>query len=116
MNKLTYTRFANHAITIDLHNGYSVIAMKLFDKNTENYEVTLYIKDNTINLLDLIETQEKVPFYTDSKTINSSILRHVANLLSDGFFNYYINRYDYMMKCFDRGHELFEKEQLSDVS
>lgn len=115
MDKLTYTRFANNAITIDLHNGYTVIAMKLFDRSTGNYEVTLYIKDNTINLLDLIEAQEKVTFYADNRTINSSILNYIAHLLSDGFFDYYINRYNYMMKCFDRGNELFEKERLLNI-
>ena len=49
-----------------------------------------------------------------SKIINKAILKHVATLLSDGFFDYYINRYEYEMKCFDVGNNLAEKERLGD--
>lgn len=115
MNKFTYTKIGNDTIAIDLQNGYTVIAMGLFKHETKKYEVTFYIKDNTVNIIDLIETQEKVEFDANYKTINSTILKYVTTLLSDDFFDYYIKRYDYMMKCFDRGNELFEKERLGDV-
>lgn len=113
MDRLTYTKIGNDTIAIDLHNGYTIIAMKLFNHKTKKYKVTFYIKDNTVDILDLIEKQEKVEFDANYKTINSAILKYVATLLSEGFFDYYIQRYDYMMKCFDRGHELYEKERLS---
>ncbi len=113
MGKLTYTKIGNDIITIDLQNGYTVIATKLFKREIKKYEVTLRIKDNSVDILDLIGKQEKVEFDATYKTINSAILKYVATLLSDGFFDYYIRRYDYMMKCFDRGHELFEKERLN---
>jgi len=113
MNKLTYTKIGNDTISIDLQNGYTVIATELFNHETKKYEVTLRIKDNTVDILDLIEKQEKVEFNANYKTINSAILKYVAILLSDGFFDYYIRRYDYMMKCFDRGHELFEQERMN---
>ena len=57
---------------------------------------------------------ESVEFNVNYKTINKAILKHVANLLSDGFFDYYIDRYDYELKCFDIGNELFELERLGD--
>lgn len=114
MNKLTYTKIGNDTIAIDIQNGYTIIATKLFNHKTKNYEVTLHIKDNTVDILDLIEKQEKFEFNANHKSINSAILKYVAVLLSDGFFDYYIRRYDYMMKCFDRGNELYEKERLGD--
>jgi len=113
MTKLTYTKIGNDSIAINLQNGYTVIAMKLLNPKTMKYEVTIRIKDDNIDMLDLIEKQEKVEFDANYKTINSAILKYVATLLSNGFFDYYIKRYCYMMKCFDRGHELFEKERLN---
>ncbi len=112
MNKLTYKKIGNDTLAIDLQNGYTVIATELFNHEAKKYEITLRIKDNTVDILDLIEKQEKVEFDANYKTINSAILKYVATLLTDGFFDYYIKRYDYMMKCFDRGHELFENERL----
>lgn len=111
MNKLTYTKIGNDTISIDLHNGFTIVAMELYDYDSRNYKVSLYIRDNTTTLLDLIEKQENVEFDTTYKSINSAVLKYVAELLSEGFFNYYIKRYDYMIKCFDKGHELFEKER-----
>ncbi len=113
MDRLTYTKIGNDTIAIDLHNGYTIIAMELFNHKIKKYKVTFYIKDNTVDIFDLIEKREKVEFDANYKTINSAILKYVATLLSEGFFDYYIRRYDYMMKCFDRGHELYEEERLS---
>jgi hypothetical protein len=112
MNKLTYTKIANDTISIDLHNGYTVVAMELFNYDAKKYEVTFYLKDNNINMLDLIERMQNTEFDTTYKNINSAILKYVATSLSNGDFNYYINRYDYMMKCFDKGNSVFETEWL----
>jgi hypothetical protein len=57
-----------------------------------------------------MEKEEKIEFDCDRTTINASILKHIASLLSKGFYDYYIKRYQYMMNCFDRGNALFEKE------
>lgn len=111
MEKLTYTKIGNDSISIDLHNGYTIVAMELFDYETKKYKVTLYVKGNDIDLLSLVNDQENVEFDATYKTIHSAILKYVATLLSEGFFATCISEYDYMMKCFDRGNELFEKER-----
>ena len=110
---LKYTNIATIGISVDLHNNYSVIAYANWNKDNNNYEVTFYIKRNDIDILELIENFENVPFInSDFKSIRVDIANHITTLLSDGFFNYYINRYEYEQNCFDRGNELFEKEQL----
>ncbi len=113
MKTLTYTRISDSVLSINLHNGYTVIAMKLFDFKRKIYNVTFYIKGNDIDTLELMEKQDNIEFIADRKSINSVIIKHVATLLSEGFYNYYIERYDYMIKCFERGNELFEKERLN---
>lgn len=114
MIKLMYEKFSNDAISIDLQNGFTIIAMKLYNRDSMVYEVSLYIKENTIDILDLIQSQEKVEFDDDFKTINSSILKYISSLLSCGFFDYSIKRYNYMMKCFDKGNAFFEEVGLND--
>lgn len=112
--RLEYTRYKglNNIITIDLHNGFSVIAISSLNYDTGNYEVELHLKDNQISDWKLIEEAEKLEFKTDSKRVNSAILKQVATFLNDGFFNKYIERYEYETKCFDKGNELFEMERL----
>ena len=43
-------------------------------------------------------------FNTDHKSINGAILKHVATLFADGFYDYFTERYEYDLKCFDIGN------------
>lgn len=110
---LKYTNIATVGISVDLHNDYSVVTFVNWNKENNRYEATFYIKRNDVNLLDLIEKLENVSFQnSDPKSIRTDIANYITALLSDGFFNYYINRYEYEQKCFDKGNEIFEKERL----
>ena len=115
-NKLTYTEYrgCKDILTIDLHNDYTVIAIKSWNPSEQKYTVQLMLKEKTVDKWDLIEKAESIEFNVDYKIINKAILKHVATLLSDGFFDYYIDRYEYELKCFDIGNEIAEKERLGD--
>ena len=114
MERLTYENYigCKDIITIDLHNGYTVIAIKSWNPDEHKYYVQLMLKENTVDKWDLIEKAESIEFNVDYKIINKAILKHVATLLSDGFFDYYINRYEYDSECQNRGNDLFEKERI----
>ena len=71
------------------------------------------LKENTVDKWDLIEKAEFLEFNVDYKIINKAILKHVATLLSSGFFDYYIERYKYELNCFDIGNDLAESERLN---
>ena len=116
MQRLKYEKFnnSNEVITINLHNGYSVIAVTGFDTENGVYATTLFLKDNTIDTWKLIENAENLEFHVNHNTINSAILKQVSTFLKEGFFNYYIQRYEYEMKCFDKGNSIYEKERLGD--
>ena len=116
MQRLKYEKFnnSNDVITIDLHNGYSVIAITGFDAENKVYITTLFLKDNTIDTWKLIEKADKLVFHANNNTINSAILKQVSTFLDEGFFDYYIQRYKYEMNCFDVGNNLAEKERLGD--
>ena len=115
MNKrLTYEEYkgCKDIITIDLHNGFTVIAIKMWNKDRHNYSVQLMLKENTIDKWDLIEKAECLEFNVNYKTINSAILKQVAKYLKEDFFNYYIERFNYEIKCFEIGNKIIEKESL----
>ena len=75
---------------------------------------TLFLKENTIDTWKLVENVENLEFHAIQNTINSAILKKVSSFLEEGFFDYYIQRYEYEMKCFDIGDEIKQKERLGD--
>ena len=115
MQRLKYEKFnnSNDAIIIDLHNGYTVIAVTGFDDENGVYNTTLFLKDNTVDNWKLVEQADKLEFHANQNTINSAILKQISVFLEEGFFDYYIQRYEYEMKCFDVGNDLAESERLN---
>ena len=116
MQRLKYEKFnsSNDVIMIDLHNGYTVIAVTGFNTENRVYTTTLFLKENTIDTWKLIENAENLEFHANHNAINSAILKQVSTFLQEGFFDYYIQRYEYEMKCFDKGNSIYEKERLGD--
>ena len=116
MQRLKYEKFnnSNDVIMIDLHNGYTVIAVTGFDAENRVYTTTLFLKENTVDTWKLIENAENLEFHVNHNTINSTILKQVSTFLEEGFFTYYIQRYEYELKCFDIGNEIAEKERIGD--
>ena len=115
MQRLKYEKFnnSNDVIMIDLHNGYTVITVTGFNAENGTYTTTLFLKDNTINTWKLIEKAENLEFHANQNTINSAILKKVSEFLKEGFFDCYIDRYEYESKCFDVGNDLAESERLN---
>lgn len=115
MQRLKYEKFnnSNDVITIDLHNGYTVIAITGFNTENRVYTTTLFLKDNTVDTWKLIENAEHLEFHANQNAINYAILKKVSAFLDEGFFNYYIQRYEYELKCFDIGNDLEESERLN---
>ena len=115
MQRLKYEKFnnSNDIITIDLHNGYTVIAVTGFNAENRVYTTTLFLKDNAIDNWKLIENTENLEFHTNQNTINSAILKQISTFLDEGFFDYYIQRYEYETNCFNVGNDLVESERLN---
>ena len=116
MQKLTYKEYKNSKdiLIIDLYNNYSIIAIKMWNKEKQNYTVELRIKQNTVEKWDLIEEFENLQFDTDYKFINAAILKQVSLLFINGLFDSYIKRFEYELECLDMGNEIVEKKRLSD--
>ena len=100
MQRLKYEKFknSNEIIAIDLHNGYTVIAVSTWNNETRLYTTTLFLKNNTIDRWELIEKAENLEFHANQNTINSAVLKQVSTFLEEGFFDYYIQR-SYCYEC-----------------
>lgn len=112
MAKLSFTRKADSVICIDLHNNYSIIATSTYIFDEQKYKVALYLKHNELDLIQSMDDFEEIEFVATSKTIYPAILKSISSLLSEGKFNLYIHRYEYIMRCFERGNSEIEKERL----
>ena len=112
--RLKYEKWNNcdNVIIIDLHNGYSVIAIwkKESDYSQTEFPVTLQLKEKTTDMWDLIV--DDWSFTANQKTINAAILRTVADSLESGFFEPFIKRNEYYLKCSQLGCDLLDQERL----
>jgi hypothetical protein len=113
MERFKYDEIGKSITLIDLENNYSVIAIANWSKNKDNFKVTLYLKSNDIDVWSLIEEKEKINFNSDVKSIRSDIARYITQLSIEGFFEKYIKRYEYELRCFDIGHDILEKEKVN---
>ena len=118
MQKLTYERVGDSVLKVDLKNGYEVIASYLSNKERSRYTVSLSLKHKDVNLLDLMDNENDsfaaLEFEDTYKTICPSILKQVSTLLFKGRLQYYIDRYEYMLQCFDKGNEILSNEGRGD--
>lgn len=113
MNNLIYEKYkgTDNILIINLHNGYTIIAIKSWNKEKCIYNVELRLKENTTDKWDLIEKAGNLEFKTNYRHINPAILKQVSTYFQNGFFDYYIHRADYEADCFDKGNELLENEK-----
>ena len=109
---LRYEIIGNVTLKINLHNGYAVIAIAKWDRNTEKYFVSFYLQDtgHNINHFDLMEDFENIEFESDVKSIKTDIASFIATLLSEKTLDKYISRYKYEQDCFDVGLYRMEVE------
>lgn len=114
--RLKYEKWndCDNVIIIDLHNGYSVVAIwtKESDYSQIDFPVTLHLKENTIDTWDVIV--DDWSFTANQKTINSAILKSVADSLESGFFERFIERSEYYLKCSQLGCDLLDQESKGD--
>lgn len=110
---LKYENIATIVISVNLHNNYSIVSFANWDKENNAYEVTLYLKRNDVDLLELIEKQENVVFDSDSKSIRTDMARYITDLFEEGYFDYYINRFEFEQECSNKGFDFYEEERLN---
>lgn len=113
--KYEHYNYADTTISIDLHNGYSVFAITGYNPSDNAYYTSLWLKDNSLDTMRLIDDADGIKFYATKNTINSAVLKKVSEYLDEGFFEKYIERYEYEILCSVKGNELIENERYGVV-
>lgn len=115
-------RYKNKEYTIEInlpkecgHEGYSVECRYMYEKATGKYLLSMWLKRNDIDDKFKIDSQEIDTQYIPctKENIRQNINRIVEQTSLSGFFDYYIERYEYTCKCFELGNALFEFETLN---
>jgi hypothetical protein len=109
--RFSYSKYCENAIIIDLHNSFVVIATKKPDRRRDNlYHVSLFLREKSVGVITRIESETDIEFETEVTWINSRILKYVSGLMSNGTMNGYLEEYEYMLQCFNKGNEFFEEQ------
>lgn len=98
---LRYNIIGNNVISVPLQNDYEIIAIAKWDKMSHSYVVNFMVKMKTVDIWEVInnEMTENIRFESTAKTINKDITEYITALSKTDFFKYYIDSYDYMLKC-----------------
>jgi len=107
---LPYT-YEGETISINLENGFTVIAVAKWNKEEKLYYTKFYINREDVEQQDLIVSDIKIN--AEIRNIRVTLARYITDKLDEGFYDYYIDRFNYGTKCFDIGNDIVETENIN---
>ena len=128
LKELMQPQFKGNTITIELsdfgYENYIVECAYHFDKHEDKYALSMWLNRNDIEDRMMLSSKKVDTQYIPGtrETIAENICRivhHAATIENDNgvrYFDYFVERYEYELVCFDRGNELFEKERLAKLN
>ncbi len=111
-------RYLGQVLDVDIpeetgHTGYSVECRYKYIKSKDKFALSMRLHRKDIDDTFKIDTQE-----IDTQLISSEkdkiwddIERIVIQASLSGFFDYYIDRFEYTYACADKGNNIFEEER-----
>lgn len=90
------------------YNGYHVYCTYNFDDTVNKYSLTMYLKWHDIDDLYWIDTQH---ISGDIDVIRNNIIRIVQYAATHGFYNEYIDQFEFTQKCYSKGYEILEEQE-----
>ncbi len=121
-------KFIGNTLTIELsdfgYEDYFVECTYHFNKHKGKYSFSMWLNRNDIeDRMRLSSKKVDTQYISGTKeTIVENICRivHQAATVADNngekYFDRFIERYEYELRCFERGNELFEKERMSNTN
>lgn len=97
------------------YEGYSAWCAYKYNKSAEKYSLSMWLKRHDIDDTFKIESQEiDTQIISGTReTIEENICRIVEQAALSGFFDYYIERYEYTYNCYDLGEEVLDQRRVS---
>lgn len=126
LKELMQPKFKGNTLTIELsdfgYENYFVECAYHFDKLNGKYALSMWLNRNDIEDRMILSSKKVDTQYIPGtrETIVENICRivHQAATVADAetgerYFDYFVERYEYELACFERGNELFEQERLA---
>ena len=125
MGNFKHIWYANegYAITINLsqfsddekYKGYAASCQYKYDKEKEKYLLCMWLKHSSLEQkyridYDGIDTQY---ISGTRETIRENICSIVEVMMEQSRFDYFIDRYEYDMKCCEKGAEILDAEGMT---
>ena len=97
------------------YRGYAASCRYKYIKDKDKYSLSMWLKHKTIDSLFRIEYEGIDTQYIsgDRDTIRDNICRIVQIMMEQSRFDYFIDRYEYDMKCFEKGSEILDAEGMT---
>lgn len=121
-------KFKGNTLIINLsdfgYKNYFVECAYHFVKCKGKYSISMWLNRNDMeDRMQLSSKKIDTQYLSGTReTIVENICRivhqasTVANENGERYFDRFIERYEYELKCFDRGNDLFEKERLTKLN
>lgn len=125
LKELMQPKFKGNTLTIELsdfgYENYFVECAFHFDKQKGKYALSMWLNRHDIEDRMMLSSKKVDTQYISGtrNTIVENICRivHQASTVSDKdgvrYFDYFVERYEYELACFERGNELIEQERLA---
>lgn len=121
-------KFKGNTLTIELsdfgYENYFVECVYHFDKRKEKYSLSMWLNRHDLEYRMRLSSKKVDTQYISGtrETIAENICRivHQAATVADEngkkYFDHYVERYEYELKCFEWGNELFEQERMAKLN
>lgn len=92
----------------DKYKGYAAKCQYKFNKKEGKYVIHMWLKRLDLGVLSNIDHLDidKQLVRGDKDTIRPNICRIVEQAMIHHFFDKYIDEFEYMIQCFDKGNEI----------
>lgn len=98
------------------YKDYSAECTYRFDRHANKYMLSIWLRRSDLeDRMHLSSKQTDSQYISGTKeTIVENICRIVHQACISGYFQRFIERYEYELACFERGNELFEQERITE--
>lgn len=106
-------KFNNEGITVSVKlpkSDYTIYMMANYIKEKDSYRTKTYISKSGID--DLTRVNIDFEFKSDYKKVKYDMAEHITEMYFSKKYDYYIDLYEYAQKCFDKGVELMESDNV----
>ena len=114
-------RYKNLGYTIEItlpsdnerYRGYTVLCIYRYDKSKDKYLLHMWLKCES-DIIPINSQEINTQYISGNKdTIKDNIMKIVEQASESGFFDEYIERFEYYMKCFTKGNNFYEDERMN---